>query len=143
MSFSRRVLAGSGLAASLMLAASCATNAPRIDGTSDQSFNTTHRQLLDSLSPENSIRFVLAELVYLSRFDCARPQTPIPHQPTLNEVSGGMTSFVACRRELDGKGFADILRLAKQGSVKVGFMTEPPEAQPPTGEEGRGVDGRQ
>jgi hypothetical protein len=72
------------------------------------------------------MRLTLAELIYLSRFDCVTTREPITGQPALNDLFGGKTSLVACRLELDGKGFADLLRLAKHGKVKVGFITEPP-----------------
>jgi len=114
MTASRIVFSRSVLVAWLTLEVSCTTIGTRIDGTSEQSFNKTHGELIESLSPENRMRLTFAEIIYLSKFDCARRNL--------------QTSLVDCRRELDGKGFADILRLSKQvkGKVKVGFIVPSP-----------------
>lgn len=98
----------------VLIASACAATAPKIDGSSEAAFNESHQKLIDSLSPADRMRLTLAEVVYLSKFECSREKEPIPGQPALTSVSGGgIMLVVACRKELDGKGFSEIIRLGK------------------------------
>lgn len=118
----------------LLFVAGCASPAIRINGSSEEAFHNSHRQLLDSLSPAEKLQLTLAELVYLSPLPCARKQEPIPGQPALTAASGGMVSLVSCRYELDGKSFRDILHIAQitHSTSKVGVLVEPHNSLEPS-----------
>ncbi len=84
---------------------------PIIDGSTVEAFTKSHVALMAALSPEDKLRFSLAEIVYISRFHCSEQREPIPNQPDLTRVTGGMTKLSACRAKLNGKSFRDIMAL--------------------------------
>jgi hypothetical protein len=88
---------------------SCAS-APRIDGSSQAAFERTHAALVASLPPEDRLRLTLAEAVFLSRKGCISTK-PIS-DPFLNKLLGGQVDLGACRKELNGLTFKDIINQA-------------------------------
>jgi hypothetical protein len=115
------------LVVGLTLAGRCVAAEPTIDGTSDAAFQATHEQLLVSLLAEDQLRFVLAETIYLAPFKCAEHREPLDSE-LLTKVLGGKISLKACRQELNGKGFKEIMRLAypPDGKVPAVAPSEPP-----------------
>ena len=101
----------------LLMGAGCETREPRIDGSSEEAFKASHKRLLDSLTPEDKLQFTLAEVVWLSQFECAQIREPITDSAFLNEFFGGQMSVKACRRELDGKSFSEIMKLGAEQST--------------------------
>ena len=100
------------LGISLLMSCGCQSTQPRIDGSSETSFLESHDRLVSALTPENRLRLSLAEVIYLAPFPCAAEKDPIAESPMLTQVLGGQISLKACRRELDGMTFRDIMSLA-------------------------------
>lgn len=96
---------------------SCAT-APRIDGSSQAAFERTHAAVVTSLSPEDRLRFTLAEAVFLSHKRCISAK-PIS-DPFLNKFFGGQADLSTCRKELHGLTFKDIMNLAYPQALQNG-----------------------
>ena len=116
-----RVYVGAVFAATmLVLSVACyAGPSKRIDGSSHESFTTSHTDLIRSLSPGDQTRLVLAETVIRAA------ATPKPANPST--ASPSLVPLEAVRGELDGKTFSEILALAKtkRTAVRVGFISEP------------------
>jgi len=110
-----------GLGVLLLVPVACIAAGVAIDGSTDEAFEQSHAALLAALSPEQRLQFSLAEAAYISQFSCSTVSEPIPGEPSLTNVLGGMTSLKACRKELDGKTFGDIIAFAeaKRGRTKV------------------------
>ena len=99
------------LALPISLLSACHSNEMRIDGSSDEAFETTHNRLMESLTYEQKLRFTDAEIAYLRQFPCIQTKEPIKDSAFLNEFFGGQFSAKSCRRELDGKSYKDIMKL--------------------------------
>lgn len=117
----RKLFRSAFLAASLLCASAC-SSVPRIDGRSDAAFDQSHARLVESLSPEDRLRLILAEGVLLAPRGCLTLE-PIPDNAALNEVLGGQAVMRSCRRELHGLSFQDIVMRA----YPKGASTEQPE----------------
>jgi hypothetical protein len=96
----------------------CMKASVRIDGSSPEAFEQTHAKMVRSLSPVDRIKLEAAELM-------------IRGAAGLKSSDGSLTPvpLSAIRGELDGKSFKEIWALGgtKKGiTVKVGFITEPP-----------------
>jgi hypothetical protein len=89
---------------------SCGSS-PRIDGSSYAAFQRSHAAVISALSPQDRMRFTLAELIVLSPKGCLATK-PIPNQPVLNKVLGGQADLSACRKELHGLTFRDVMKQA-------------------------------
>ena len=100
------------LALCFIAVGACQTVNRSIDGSSDVSFRATHDLLLESLSPEDQLRLTLAELIYLAPMSCAAQKEQLVDSVWIPKTLGGSPPLEACRRELDGKTFIDIMRLA-------------------------------
>jgi len=109
------------------LVSACGAAEPAIDGRSDTAFQASHNRLVGSLTAEDRPRFVLAETIYLAPFGCAEHREPLESE-YLTKVLGGKISLKACRRELNGKSFKNIMRLAYPpiGKAPAGALSEPP-----------------
>jgi hypothetical protein len=120
-----RVFVGIGVG----LVTACAGPQLRIDGSSDSAFDSSRAALIGSLTPEQRLRFLLAEVVYLEPFGCLKPHASTNWLGnTLSEIEGRdlEVSSRRCRAQLDGKTYSDVIRLAKRSPpVKVGFVAEP------------------
>ncbi|MBN6111196.1 hypothetical protein KHF85_07320 [Xanthomonas translucens pv. graminis] len=90
--------------------ASCGSS-PRIDGSSYAAFQRSHAAVMAALSPQDRMRFTLAELIVLSPKGCLATK-PIPDKPVLDKVLGGQADLSTCRKELDGLTFKDIMSQA-------------------------------
>jgi len=98
------------IALASMSMASCGS-APRIDGSSQAAFERSHAAVVAALSPEDRLRLSLAQLIVLTPKGCLTTK-PIADQPLLNQTPGGQADLSACRKELHGLTFKDIMGLA-------------------------------
>ncbi|WP_371184322.1 hypothetical protein [Xanthomonas sacchari] len=98
------------IAMTAMAIASCSST-PRIDGRSRATFERSHATVVAALSPEDRMRFSLAELIVLSRQGCLTSKSPAS-KPLINEILGGQADLASCRKELNGLSFKDIMTLA-------------------------------
>ena len=114
----RKVWAVLMVGASVLPAAYC-TESPAIDGNSDAAFESSHAALVKSLSPEDQLRFALAELIFVNHHACTPTTEPIPNQPRLTAIVGGLASMKSCRTQLNGQTFQSIMSAVypKKGQV--------------------------
>jgi hypothetical protein len=98
------------------LAASACTSVPKIDGSSDVAFDSSHARLVESLTPEERLRLILAEGIVLAPLGCLTLE-PIPDQQTLTDTLGGQSVLRSCRHELDGMTFESIMSRAYPAGV--------------------------
>jgi hypothetical protein len=99
-----------GATVSLTLLAGC-SSVPRIDGSSDGSFERSHTKLMQSLTPSDQLRLLLAEGLIMEPRGCLTTE-PVPGNPLLTDALGGQAVLRTCRKELDGLSFDDIMLLA-------------------------------
>lgn len=92
----------------LVLGIYACKSVPTIDGSSDAAFNRSHARLVQSISPQDRMRLVLAEAIVLTPLDCVTSK-PFPGQPFLTKALGGQANITSCRKELNGLTFKDIM----------------------------------
>jgi hypothetical protein len=104
----------------LLIALLACSQTVRIDASSRRSFIASHTDLVQSLSPADQARLVMAEMVIRA---AATPKTG--SQPTAPNHS--IVPLEAVLGELDGMTFSEILALAntKKTTVRAGFISEP------------------
>jgi hypothetical protein len=68
-------------------------------------------KLVESLSPENRLKLVLAELAYLVPRNCLTKK-PEDEQSEVAKILGGESDIASCRVELHGLSFEDIIARA-------------------------------
>lgn len=98
------------------LAASACSSVPKIDGSSDAAFDSSHARLVESLAPEDRPRLALAEGIILAPLGCLTSE-PIPGQQFLTDTFGGQSVLRSCRKELDGLTFGDVMSRAYPAGV--------------------------
>jgi hypothetical protein len=95
----------------LLLGISACKSVPTIDGSSDAAFNRSHARLVQSISPQDRMRLVLAEAIVLTPLGCVTSK-PFPGQPFLAKTLDGQANIASCRKELNGLTFKDIMSRA-------------------------------
>jgi hypothetical protein len=85
--------------------------APRIDGSSQASFECSYAAVVASLLPQDQMRLSLAQLILLSPKGCLTTR-PFAGQAFMDQTSGGQADLSSCRKELHGLTFKDIMSLA-------------------------------
>jgi hypothetical protein len=100
------------------LVCACAHDHVRLDGTSPASFAASHRRLVESLSPADQTRLMVAEIVICTAATPGPVTLGVPPQ---------VVPLEAVRTQLNGKTFKEIVRLSESlhVTVKVGFITKP------------------
>jgi hypothetical protein len=99
------------LALGSLLGLSACTAAPKIDGTSDVSFRSSHSRLVGALTPQERLKLSLAEAIMLAPLGCATLK-PIHGKPELTRILDGESDFSTCRKELNGMTYNSIMKRA-------------------------------
>lgn len=90
-----------------------AKDAPRIDGTSDASFDSSYAQVIRPLSPQERRQFALALFSVLLPDQCLSPPAllGLTFLPASTERGADLRS---CRTQLSGKSYSDIIDAANE-----------------------------
>ena len=89
----------------------CAGSRVLIDGSSDDRFARSHAELVASLSREQQMQLLLAEVVLLEPKGCLATH-PADRNSFMERQLGGPVDIGPCRRELHGLGFQEIMKRA-------------------------------
>jgi len=85
------------------------TSFPAFDGSSEEAFESSHKALQASLTPEQKLKLSLALLIVLRDNECAKAREPFAGPASLTRLFGGQLSLKACRRELHGLSYDDVM----------------------------------
>jgi hypothetical protein len=86
-----------------------AAASPKIDGATEETFFASRKILLAALSPEGRFRYAVAESVVVQSLPCGAIREPISIAGLNNLLGPNQISPKACRHELDGKSFDEIV----------------------------------
>ena len=94
------------LAACTVLSVGCVST-PRIDGRSEQAFETSYARLVESLSPEEWLQLALAQLIVLAPAGCI---SAADSDNFITQATGTPEADIRpCREQLHQMSYKDIM----------------------------------
>lgn len=117
-------------ALTLGCASTVPTEEPRIDGTSDASFDATYAYLVESLNPQDRRAFALALFSYLLPHNCLSSEAVVS-LTFLSASPEDAPGVRPCRAQLHNKSYQDIVEASRSTTGKAApniSLHEPPDA---------------